>query len=86
VLTEKGREVSTLYLVERGEASVVVDETIVSKCHAGDFAGAIGFLARVPAYATVNAASDLKCLAFNCESLASLCMPTRSSNAGSPSH
>ena len=72
VLTEKDRSVSTLYLIERGEASVVVGETIVSKCEGGDFVGEIGFLTRVPACATVHAASALKCLAFDCDSLRQL--------------
>lgn len=72
VLTENGRDISTLYLVERGEASVVVDETPVSKCQAGDFIGEIGFLTGVPACATVSAASDLECLAFDCAELRAL--------------
>ena len=72
VLTEKGRDVATLNLVEHGEAAVVVAERIVSKCRSGDFIGEIGFLTRVPASATVNTASALTCLAFDCESLRQL--------------
>ncbi len=72
VLTENGREVSTVYLIELGEASVVVNETTVSRCQAGDFIGEIGFLTGVPACATVSAASDLECLAFDCAALRQL--------------
>ncbi len=72
VLTENGRDVSTLYLVESGEASVVVDGTTVSRCQAGDFIGEIGFLTAVPACATVNADSELECLAFDCAALRQL--------------
>lgn len=68
-LTENGGKVSTLYLIERGEASVIVGDITVSTCEAGDFVGEIGFLTRVPACATVYATAALKVLAFDCDTL-----------------
>lgn len=41
----------------------------MSRREAGDFVGGIACLTRVRACATVHAAADLKCLAFDCESL-----------------
>jgi CRP-like cAMP-binding protein len=68
-LIEQGNEVVRLYLVEQGEAAVMLDDKQVSGCQSGDFIGEIGFFNRVPATATVVAANSLQCLAFNCETL-----------------
>jgi hypothetical protein len=68
-LIEKGSEVTHLYLVEHGQATVVLDEVEVSRCQPGDFIGEIGFLNRVPACATVSAGPELECLVFDCDEL-----------------
>jgi CRP-like cAMP-binding protein len=68
-LVESGREITSLYLIERGEAAVVVGEVEVSMCQAGDFVGEIGFFNQVPACATVNATPGVECLVFECDAL-----------------
>ena len=68
-LVEKGSEVSQLFLVERGEAVVMLGDMQISSCLPGDFIGEIGFFNRVPATATVSAQTKLECLVFDCSSL-----------------
>lgn len=71
-LLEQGQKVSRLYLIDRGEAEVLLGDTRISVCIAGDFIGEIGFFNYVPATATVNAGQGLECLVFDCEELRSV--------------
>ena len=53
-----GAPVSSVALIVAGEASVMLDETVVSRLKRGDFIGEMGYITRQPASAAVQAASS----------------------------
>ena len=55
-----GAPVSSVALIVAGEASVMLDETVVSRLKRGDFIGEMGYITRQPASAAVQAATELR--------------------------
>ena len=68
-IVSKNSNPAGLMLIDKGQANVIVENSLVAKLSRGDFIGEMSFLTGEPAVADVNAASSIKIIRWDKQNL-----------------